>query len=148
MHPAPSIAASLGVIVSRGFRTGLYRELTADVAEGLSEATYPVISALERANEPVSAAALAPVVGLDRSVVSRRAATLIDAGLVTSTPGHGDRRQALLALTAAGARAVEETRRRLDAAVARQLQGWSSSEQEQFASLLARFTATPLGEAG
>ncbi|HXH35437.1 MAG TPA: MarR family transcriptional regulator [Plantibacter sp.] len=148
MQPAPSIAASLGLILNRSFRKDLHRELTVDVADGLSEATYPVLSALERANGPVSAATLAPLLGLDRSVVSRRAARLIDTGLITSTAGEGDRRQALLTLTVEGALAVQETRRRLDVAVARHIEGWTSSEREDFAVLLERFAGTPLGDAG
>jgi len=144
MEPTATIAISLGAILSRGFRSDLYVELTADIAEGLTQATYPVLSAIERAGEPVSAAGLAPTVGLDRSVISRRAATLIRAGLVTNATGAADRRQALLTLTPAGDDAIQMTRERLDVAIHRHIADWPESDQKTFATLLERFTASRL----
>lgn len=144
MEPAAAVATSLGVILGRGFSKDLYGALTADISEGLTEATYPVLSAIEHAGEPVSAATLAPTLGFDRSVVSRRAATLISARLVANVIGAEDRRQALLTLTPAGIDAIQTTRRRLEAAIHRNLVDWPDSDQRAFAVLLERFTASPL----
>jgi len=144
MDEASSIANALGIILTRGFRNGLYRDVTADITEGLSEATYPVLSALSRAVEPTSAASLATEVGLDRSVVSRRAGELIDAKLVTQESHPGDRRQALLSLTPAGQQAISEARRRLDVAIAQHISNWTPTDRGLFAALLVRFTETAL----
>lgn len=144
MDPVAAVATSLGVILGRGFRSDLYGELTVGVSEGLTEATYPVLSAIERAGEPVSAATLAPTLGFDRSVVSRRAATLISAELVANVIGAADRRQALLTLTPAGVDAIRVTRRRLEVAIHRHIIDWADSDQRAFAALLERFTAAPL----
>lgn len=146
MDPEESIALSLGIILGRGFRSDLYHELTADISDGLTKATYPLLSALHRANEPSSAASLAPVLGLDRSVISKQASELINAGLITTSAAAHDRRQVLLTLTAEGQNAIEKTRRRLNSAIARHIAHWTSSEQDLFAELLSRFTETPLGK--
>lgn len=146
MEPDESIALSLGIILGRGFRSDLYQELTADISDGLTKATYPLLSALQRANEPSSAASLAPVLGLDRSVISKQASELINAGLIATSAATHDRRQVLLTLTAKGQNAIKKTRRRLYLAIARHIAHWSSSEQELFAELLSRFTEAPLGK--
>ncbi|WIB00054.1 MarR family winged helix-turn-helix transcriptional regulator [Curtobacterium sp. MCBA15_012] len=144
MEPAATIANALGVVLTRGFRSGLYGSVTLGVAPGLTEANYPVLSALARAGEPRSAAALAPDLGLDRSVVSRRAAELVRADLVVQVPGPDDRRQALLTLTPSGTDAIAEARRRLEAVIADHTSTWTEADREALARLLSRFTATPL----
>ncbi|WP_179223268.1 MarR family winged helix-turn-helix transcriptional regulator [Microbacterium sp. Yaish 1] len=144
MSSAATIANALGVILTRGFRSGLYRAVTLGVAPGLTETNYPILSSLARSSEPLSAANLAPGLGLDRSVVSRRATELIRAGLVTQQPGPGDRRQALLSLTPRGRTAIAETRCRLEAVIADHTRTWSDAERATLAALLSRFTATPL----
>ncbi|WP_412872120.1 MarR family winged helix-turn-helix transcriptional regulator [Curtobacterium flaccumfaciens] len=143
MGSAATIANALGVILTRGFRTGLYATVTLDVAPGLTEANYPVLSSLARSGQPLSAASLAPDLGLDRSVVSRRATELIQAGLVAPQPSR-DRRQALLALTPRGIAAINEARRRLETAIAEHTSTWSEADRAALATLLSRFTATPL----
>lgn len=144
MSPAATIANALGVILTRGFRSGLYGSVTLGVAPGLTEANYPILSSLARAGEPLSAAALAPDLGLDRSVVSRRAMELIQAGLVVQQPGPGDRRQALLVLTPLGQSAIAEARRRLETVIAEHMSTWTEADRAALATLLSRFTATPL----
>jgi len=144
MSAAATIADALGVVLTRGFRNGLYTSVTHGVADGLTEANYPVLSALARVGGARSAAALAPELGLDRSVVSRRAAELIRAGLLAQETDPDDRRQALLVLTPSGTDAVHEARLRLEAAIAEHVRTWADADQEALAVLLARFTATPL----
>lgn len=144
MGSPATIANALGVILTRGFRSGLYGTVTLGVAPGLTEANYPILSSLARSDKPLSAAALAPDLGLDRSVVSRRAAELIQAGLVVQQPGPGDRRQVLLALTPRGHKAIAEARRRLEAVIVEHMSTWPEADRAAFATLLSRFTATPL----
>jgi DNA-binding MarR family transcriptional regulator len=142
-----TIADALGVVVGRAFRVGLYSELTAGVAPDLGPTTYPVISAIARIG-PSTASSLAHELGLERSVVSRRAMTLVGAGLLETTGTSKDRRQVPFELTDRGHEAMHVVRARLDAAVARQISTWSSAEQADFAALLARFVdAGALGTA-
>lgn len=143
------IAEALGVILGRGFRTGLYRELTNGIAEGLNETTYPVISALARTESAAATAtALADDLGLDRSVASRRAASLVDAGLIRMQTNPTDRRQVILTLTDAGEAAVATMRTRLQSAIARHIKDWPARDRDRFATALQRFAASPLrGEA-
>jgi DNA-binding MarR family transcriptional regulator len=148
MGSAATIANALGIVLTRGFRNGLYRSVTLGVASGLTEANYPILSSLARSGEPLSAAALAPDLGLDRSVVSRRATELIQAGLVTQRSDSGDRRQALLTLTPRGNAAINESRRRLETSISEQMSTWSEADRTSFATLLSRFTATPLVTTG
>ncbi|MDV3123478.1 MarR family transcriptional regulator [Mycobacterium sp. 21AC1] len=138
MTPERTIADALGVLVGRAFRVNLYDELTADVAPALTPATYPVISAISRFG-PSTASSLADELGLDRSVVSRRAMTLVQAGLLHTTSRPDDKRQVLFELTDTGTECVHTMRLRLDAAVARHISQWTSPERADFASLLARF---------
>ncbi|MCA5924349.1 MarR family winged helix-turn-helix transcriptional regulator [Curtobacterium oceanosedimentum] len=144
MDAAATIANALGVVLARGFRSGLYGSVTLGVAPGLTEANYPILSSLARSGEPLSAASLAPDLGLDRSVVSRRASELIQAGLVAQQPSPRDRRQALLTLTPRGRTAIDEARRRLETVIAEHTSTWSEADRAALATLLSRFTATPL----
>src|ERR1700744_1639832 len=112
--PGAEIADSLGILLRRSSRAHLYTRLTAGLDDALDEATYPVISGLDRYG-PRSAAQLAEDIGLDRSVVSRHASRLAAAGLIERRPDPSDGRAVPLALTGSGRRAVEQMRRRLAA---------------------------------
>jgi DNA-binding MarR family transcriptional regulator len=142
-----TISDALGVLVGRAFRVSLYDELTTGVAPALGPSTYPVISAIARIG-PSTASSLADELGLERSVVSRRAMTLVHAGLLRTTGSPVDRRQVPFELTDRGHDAVRTMRARLDAAVARQIAPWTAADRATFAALLARFVdAGPLGTA-
>lgn len=132
------IADALGLLIQRGTRAGLYSALVADVAEGLDENAYPVLSGLARTG-PRNAADLAAVVGLDRSGVSRHASRLEAAGLVRREPDPEDRRSVLLVLTDQGVAAIDEMRRRLVEQITASLEGWPPGEAEAFARGLRRF---------
>lgn len=140
------IADALGLLLRRSARAHLYQDLTVEIAEGLDELTYPVLSGLARTG-PRSAADLAPEVGLDRSGVTRRASQLESAGLVRREPDPADRRASLLLLTDAGERAVAATRSRLAARIAASLDSWPPEEARAFARQLHRFTMDgPFGQ--
>ena len=59
------IAESIGLLIQPGARAGLYAKLVEDVADGLDENAYPVLSGLARTG-PGNAAELAAVIGLDQ----------------------------------------------------------------------------------
>jgi DNA-binding MarR family transcriptional regulator len=136
--PGSEIAETLGLLLRRGTRARLYGRLTAGLDDSLDEATYPVLSALARFG-PRSAAQLAEDAGLDRSVVSRHAARLTRAALITRRPDPSDRRAVLLALTPAGHQAIRDMRRRLAGAFDDYLATWPPGEARQLAASLRRF---------
>ncbi|MBB5433197.1 MarR family winged helix-turn-helix transcriptional regulator [Nocardiopsis composta] len=131
------VAEALGALLRRETRARLYAALT-EGAAGVDEASYPVISGLARRG-PCTAAELASDVGLDRSVVSRRATALQSAGLLARSPDPRDRRGTLLELTPAGRAAVAEMRDRLAAAVDAHLAGVPDADAAAFARVLRGF---------
>jgi DNA-binding MarR family transcriptional regulator len=136
--PGAEVADSLGLLLRRSSRAGLYGTLTSGLDDALDEATYPVISGLDRYG-PRSAAQLAQDIGLDRSVVSRHASRLTAAGLIERLPDATDRRAVLLALTGSGRRAVQQMRQRLAGALDDYLATWPPGEAKRFAASLRRF---------
>jgi len=135
---ADAIAQALGVLLQRRFRSGLYASLTDGVHDAVDAAAYPVLSGVARLG-PVSAAALGTQIGLDRSVVSRRAAALVTAGLLTTTADPDDARATLLSLTSEGRRVVKALRMRLVAAIDAHLADWPEGQRRDFARLFAKF---------
>lgn len=109
---ARAIADHVATLLNRNFRSGLYGELTAGLSEAVDPATYPVISGLARSG-PSTAAELAAVIGIDRSVVSRHASRLEQAGLVARGAHPHDKRATVLTLTERGAEVVTTMRARL-----------------------------------
>ena len=138
--PGADIADTFGLLLRRATRARLYGRLTAGLDGALDEATYPVISGLARSGA-ASAARLATDIGLDRSVVSRHAGRLVQAGLLERRPDPADRRAALLVLTPAGEQAVAEMRRRLAEALDEYLASWPPAQAREFAASLRRFVS-------
>jgi DNA-binding MarR family transcriptional regulator len=134
----PEIAEALGVILQRSFRSRFYGPVTHELGGVVDSATYPVLSAVDRIG-PSSAAALGVEIGLDRSVVSRRASRLVDAGLLTGIEDPEDARATLLTLTAPGHKIVAQTRNRLADMMDARVADWDANDQSTFAELLARF---------
>jgi len=136
--PGQEVAAALGVLLQRSFRSALYGELTRDMGPGVDEATYPVLSGLERVGS-CSAADLATAIGLDRSGVSRRASRLERAGLICRVADPSDARAVLLVLTDTGRSTVATMRKRLVSRINASFAGWPEGQAEAFASGLRRF---------
>ncbi|MEU9337300.1 MarR family transcriptional regulator [Streptomyces sp. NPDC048290] len=132
------VADAIAVLMQRSTRAHLYGILTEGVAPGVNEATYPVLSGLDRKG-PRSAATLATEIGIDRSVTSRHATRLEEAGLLRRAPDPSDRRATLLVLTPRGERAVEVMRERLAHAVGDYLTTWDAAEADAFVTSLTRF---------
>jgi DNA-binding MarR family transcriptional regulator len=141
--PGTEIAETLGLLVRRATRTGLYRDLTEGLGDAVDELTYPVLSGLARTG-PRTSVALADDVGLDRSGVSRYASRLEAAGLVRREPDPADGRAVLLTLTDQGAQTVAVLRARLAAQITSSLEDWPYGEVTTFARLLRKFIASGL----
>jgi DNA-binding MarR family transcriptional regulator len=138
--PGAQVADALGLLLRRSAREQLYADLARGLHEAIGPATYPVISGLARLG-PCSAAQLAAVVGIDRTVVSRHASRLQEAGLLRRVPDPGDGRATLLVLTDAGIGHVAVMRRRLSDALDAYLATWPGGQAEAFAVSLLRFAA-------
>jgi DNA-binding MarR family transcriptional regulator len=137
--PGGEIADAFGRLLLRSTRARLYSRLTAGLDSALDEATYPVISGLARTG-PMSAAQLAADIGIDRSVVSRHATRLAQAGLIERLPDPSDQRATLLSLTGHGRHAVQQMRQRLAATLDDYLATWPPGEAARFAAGLRRIT--------
>ena len=137
------VAEALGVLLRREMRAQVYGELTRDIAEGIDEVTYPVISGLARRGS-CTAAELAKDVGVDRSVVSRRATTLERAGLLLRTTDPRDSRGTLLVLTPRGHESVTLMRDRLASLIGDYLAEWPEEEVAIFVKIFRRFVESGL----
>lgn len=127
LDSARELEQALGRLLLRRNRTALYDAALAGAPDSVDRQTYPVLSGLARLG-PLSAAALAGEVGIDRSGASRYADRLQGAGLIERTPDPEDRRATLLALTPEGRRVVQGMRQALAHHLADRLGDWPESK--------------------
>ncbi|MBL1100270.1 winged helix-turn-helix transcriptional regulator [Streptomyces sp. 205] len=132
------MAAAIGALAQRATRAGLYDKLTSGV-EGVDATTYPVLSGLARCG-PVTATRLAEAIGMDRTVTTRYATRLQEAGLIVRRPDPSDARATQLALTEDGEQAVLALRGAMESFVAEELSTWPPGEAAAFATRLERLT--------
>lgn len=135
---AQQLSDDLGILLQRRLRTTLHAEVVAGVHDAIDVNSYPVISGVARTG-PISAAALGAEIGVDRSLASRKAASLVSAGLLRSSPDPADRRATLLDLTEEGRRVVDTLRRNLTVVIDERLRHWSASDRHELAGLFGRF---------
>ncbi|MCX4617306.1 MULTISPECIES: MarR family winged helix-turn-helix transcriptional regulator [Streptomyces] len=135
---AARVAAAIGTLTLRATRAGLYGRLTSGV-EGVDATTYPVLSGLARVG-PVTATKLAEAIGMDRTVTTRYASRLQEAGLVARRPDPADARATRLVLTVEGEQAVMALRGAMESFVAEEMATWPSGEAAAFAIHLERLT--------
>jgi DNA-binding MarR family transcriptional regulator len=86
----------------------------------LSDGQFSVLAVLDRGG-PLTPRALAEYERVQPPSMTRTLAGLLARGLIDRAGDPGDRRQVIVGLTALGTRAVQETRRRRDAWLARRL---------------------------
>ena len=103
----------------------------------------PAYQALWRIVEegPLRPTALAGLLEVDLSVVSRQVRSLEDAGLVGRSTDPADARAALVSATEAGLEALRETQRQRTQVLGEVLGGWSEEDRQAFVTLLTRFNA-------
>ncbi|NQX28271.1 winged helix-turn-helix transcriptional regulator [Microbacteriaceae bacterium VKM Ac-2854] len=94
---------------------------------------------LERCG-PTHAGAVAELLFVDRSAVSRQARQLEDLGLVESRPDASDGRARILALTAAGVERMRTTGPAGKLRMHRNLSAWPEADLRAFARYLERLT--------
>jgi DNA-binding MarR family transcriptional regulator len=132
------IERELGEIVRRARGAGA--ALVADMQPGLDLSTYGVLVHLAEGG-PMRLTDLAGRLGQDRSTASRHVAELEMAGLVERREEPGDRRAALLSVSAKGAERLAVLAEGRRQALRQLLAGWTPEERAEFARLLSRFRA-------
>ena len=114
---------------------GIFAEECADL--DLTTQQHGVLSAL--AQFPgIDQISLGRLLGLDRSTVAGVVGRLTDRGLIRRTVSKSDRRRLLLALRAAGTRALDASHAAAERAQERLLASLSPRERSQFLNLLQR----------
>lgn len=116
--PPPADAETIGRIRLAVLR--LSRRLRQNAAAGVTPSQLSVLSTLGR-HGPMTLGDLAAHEGVQPPTVTRMVTTLEEAGLVSRAGSTSDRRAVVATLTAEGARAVDEIRRRRDAWLAERL---------------------------
>lgn len=86
---------------------------------------------------------LASIFCVGRSLITAELARLTEAGLVTSRPGHADRRRTELTLTPLGREASDEIREELSRVVQRRLAGFNAGEARLAAEVLRALSREP-----
>jgi DNA-binding MarR family transcriptional regulator len=139
-----------GTMIERSAMAG---ELTDEVLRfvRLLKMTVPVEPGLDRSavlllipllhHGPMRLRDLATAKGADPSTVSRQAAQLVSAGLVSSEADPADGRARRLALTGTGLAACRRMTEARTAAIADALGGWSDEQLTTFARLFREFNA-------
>lgn len=102
---------ALAPLLVRRFREELYTHLQPASPIALRDGTYPLLAAL--AHGPATAARVSERIGVDRTVISRQATVLIDAGLVARRVDPTDKRGHVLSLTPEGERCAQALSTRL-----------------------------------
>lgn len=109
-------------------------------ARPLEKLSMHVLGRLD-AEGPMRPSALAHLVRLDLSTVSRHVASLEAAGLAARGPDPTDRRACLVRVTPAGTEAMAVQRKRRRQRMDQVLADWSLDDRRELVRLLGRFNA-------
>jgi DNA-binding MarR family transcriptional regulator len=134
-------AAQLGHALTRLMRAvSRAKDLLQQEGRRPEAASFPILVALVDAGT-MRASDVADAVMSDPSTVSRQVAHLVDLGYVERRRDTSDRRAYHLALTEAGATALQVQRRARDAHLARLTREWSDEDRCTLARLADRLAA-------
>lgn len=129
---------ALTSLLRHGRLNAIHERTAAAVGVPLERALYVVLARIDGAG-PLRLSDLAELLGVDVSTASRQVSAVEERGLVAREPVPGDRRAALLYLTAAGdelLRTYRETRRRL---IGTAIADWAAADKRALVTLLERF---------
>ena len=134
--PLPELEQQLIVLARR-----LQKPVRLHGPSGFTQLDRPAYHALWRIVEegPLRPTALAGLLEVDLSVVSRQVRALEDAEFVARTTDPADARASLVFATAAGLEAFHETQRLRTQVLGEVLGEWSQPERQTFVRLLTRF---------
>ncbi|MCW2500625.1 MAG: MarR family transcriptional regulator [Frankiales bacterium] len=136
--PAPELEQQLNVLARR-----LSRPVRLHGPSGFTVLDRPAYQALWRIVDegPVRPTALAGLLGVDLSVVSRQVRSLEDVGFVQRQPDPADARAALISATESGLRAFETTRQQRNEVLGEVLADWPAQDRTELVRLLTRFNS-------
>lgn len=134
--PTPELEHQLNVLARR-----LSRPVRLHGPSGFTVLDRPAYQALWRIVEdgPLRPTALAGLLGVDLSVVSRQVRSLEDVGFVQRASDPDDARAALVSATDSGRSALDSTRRQRSEVLAEVLSDWDSEDRASLVRLLTRF---------
>ena len=137
--PEPASPAAIADQVGRLFRlTKAWRSLHADPRRHPQGAAHMLLLPLHH-HGAMRSQALADLTHTDPSTISRHVSLLLNEGLIARQADQTDGRASLLVLTDKGCQRVDEMRQGRDDMVAGLLDGWTDTDIERLAKLLARF---------
>jgi DNA-binding MarR family transcriptional regulator len=134
---AARVERELTALIQRALRGPLLDDGTGRLLE---RPAYAVLARLHD-DGPMRLAALATLLGLDPSTVSRQVQGLTEAGMTSRQADPDDRRAARLELTEAGRARLLTTRDHRSRLLHGLLEAWPADDREAFADLLERFNA-------
>ena len=134
-----AVEEQFALLINR-IRNGI-RDRAERISPGLQPAGYKLLSMVSRSGA-VRAGALAEMLAIDKSAVSRLVHQLETLGLVTKTPDPEDGRASLVVATPEGERRMESTRANDQAMLYQQLSSWDEAEVRRLAELLAKLNDT------
>jgi DNA-binding MarR family transcriptional regulator len=136
--PTPELEQQLTLLARR-----LSKPVRLPGQSGFTVLDRPAYQALLRIVEegPLRSTALAKLVGVDLSVVSRQVSSLEEVGLVSRAPDPADARASLVTATEAGETALALARVRRTEVLDEVLADWPEEDKDAFVRLLARFNA-------
>jgi DNA-binding MarR family transcriptional regulator len=120
------------------YRLGLVqRSIARNALAELGSQGFTALAVVQREGH-VRVSEVAEQLSVDLSVASRQVGALVLAGYVEREPDPDDRRATRLKTTAAGARVLSESHRRMVATATEALDGWSQDEVAELARWLER----------
>lgn len=135
--PGPQLGSRLGYQLKHAFFA--LEELHAEhLADSLVNVRELSVLLLLDGREPESQQQAAERLGVDRTTMVGLLDSLEDKGLVARQPDPADRRRNVVALTAAGRKALKQAKAASDAAERRLLADLSPAEAKQLRNLLSR----------
>lgn len=122
---------------------GAMRDYAAKLDPELTPVNYKILSTLDRSG-PLHAGALAELLEMDKSVLSRHLAVLDRMRMVTRTPDPRDGRSSILAVTPDTGRRLTEIRSSNQAILHESLRRWPEGDVATLAELLHRINQLSL----
>ena len=134
--PTPELEQQLNVLARR-----LSKPVRLHGPSGFTVLDRPAYQALWRIVDegPLRPTALAGLIGVDLSVVSRQVRSLEDVGFVQRAADPADARAALVSATESGRAALDSTRRQRTEVLDDVLADWSAEDRAALVRLLTRF---------
>lgn len=136
-----SVEEELGTLFRRA--RSMWKESAAAIHPDLQPIGYKILASLVNSG-PAHAGALAELLAIDKSVMSRQVRTLEELDLAVSTPDPADGRARILSPTPLARERIGVVRATNQALLNQRLHEWTPEELQHFAEMLGRLAETPV----